>query len=482
MNDIDPARVNNLDDLVACLNRVRIMADTPTLRSLEQQTIHASNPLPGTRLKQVRLTRSTLSDVLLGRKFPGKAFMLTFVEACGIDIDNDRRWIEAWDRLAFQHLYPGASPDSEPEAEQLPRQPDDAATRSRQTVHNAEAPREQHARPTLPRAQRPGAFHFWEALESGEREALSSLASWQTFTAGTRLMEEGDRADQVFVILGGQVEIRVNENEVERVVAVRGLGDIVGERAALRVSLRSATVVALEMVWALVIQTKDFADFLSAHPRVLDVVQSVVYQRNTQGPDGYDSPPLISENCTVFLTDVAGFGAPARADIDRSVIREALFNMTQTVVADLPGARIEDRGDGFLTVVPPDTAATKVADRIFEEFPAALVQHNSLQRETARFQLRLAMTIGPVATDIAGVSGEATIVVARLVDAPDFKAALTESSAELGVIASPFAYEMLLKHTMHSAGKETFDQIQVEVKEFTTKAWMKLIEHKSGSA
>ena len=39
-----------------------------------------------------------------GVKFPKKAFLLTFVEACGVDVEADRRWEQAWDRLAGQYL------------------------------------------------------------------------------------------------------------------------------------------------------------------------------------------------------------------------------------------------------------------------------------------------------------------------------------------------------------------------------------------
>jgi hypothetical protein len=37
---------------------------------------------------------------LQGQLFPRKAFLLTFVEACGINLETDRRWEQAWDRLA----------------------------------------------------------------------------------------------------------------------------------------------------------------------------------------------------------------------------------------------------------------------------------------------------------------------------------------------------------------------------------------------
>ena len=359
------------------------------------------------------------------------------------------------------------------------------------------------------------AIAFWDVLEPVEREALRSVASWRTFAAGARIMEEGERADHVMVILGGQVEIRMIENGSERVVAVRGLGQLVGERAALTISVRSATVVALQMVWALVVQTKDFAAFISAHPRVLDLVQDQQYQRRAAGAPGYeyddnpgDSSPgsvnrwaaggrpdddslgaysrkhrrtLNGENCTVFLTDVVDFGAHTRTDNDRLLIREALFKMTQRAMQGFPEAQSEDRGDGFLTVVPPNASTARVLDQLLKELPAALELHNSTEGEQARFKLRLAVNVGPVVSHMDGVSGEATIVAARLIEAPSFKRALAGSNASLGVITSPFVYEVVVRHSPDLREVASYFQVPVEVKETSTTAWMRLFGHSSGT-
>ena len=127
MDKHDPETAASLEDLAACLRYVHLRADRPTYRTLEQQTATDGGVLPGTRpsLKKVRLTRTIVSDVLAGRKFPGKAFLLTFVDACGIDLENDRRWEQAWDRLAIQYPQVSAAGGAEKlrqENEELRRQ------------------------------------------------------------------------------------------------------------------------------------------------------------------------------------------------------------------------------------------------------------------------------------------------------------------------------------------------------------------------
>ena len=46
--------------------------------------------------------------------------------------------------------------------------------------------------------------------------------------------------------------------------------------------------------------------------------------------------------------------------------------MTQSAVQGMPGARTEDRGDGFLTVIPPNVSTARVIDQLLKELPSAL--------------------------------------------------------------------------------------------------------------
>ncbi|MFF3503934.1 FxSxx-COOH system tetratricopeptide repeat protein [Streptomyces sp. NPDC003247] len=74
---------------------LRARADSPSYRDLEKSaaTLGRGRALP----------RTTLGEVLRGRRFPSKAFLLTFVELCGIQPGEMQAWENTWNRLAVQY-------------------------------------------------------------------------------------------------------------------------------------------------------------------------------------------------------------------------------------------------------------------------------------------------------------------------------------------------------------------------------------------
>src|SRR5580693_3169578 len=122
--------------------------------------------------------------------------------------------------------------------------------------------------PREPVVSRQARVSFWETLNPVERRALESLASWVRFPVGDTIMREGEPADYVLVIIEGRTRICVDENGWERILAERGPGDLVGERAGFQVRVRSASVIAAETVRALKVKTADFTAFVVDHPRV----------------------------------------------------------------------------------------------------------------------------------------------------------------------------------------------------------------------
>lgn len=350
-------------------------------------------------------------------------------------------------------------------------------------------------------------INFWDALSPPERHTFRTLAEERTFASGARLMSGGETGNYVIVILSGWTKICAYPDGTERVIAERGPGQLVGERAALQVSVRSATVVALEKVRALVVKTEDFATFVSAHPAVLEIVESQVYERLTEDPasgprhdgppvpapappdlvvsgrqpqegiPGHRPQPLNGENCTVVITDVAEFGALTRTGDDRWIIRRAILEMTHLALDGIwDECSREDRGDGLLIVVPPNIPTAKVLEHLRTMLPVTLRRHNRTYAVSARIQLRVAVDVGPIVSDDMGVSGDAIIRAARMRDAPVLKTAMTGNGATLGVIVSEFVYEAAVRQGSDLIDAAGYRKVSVSVKETVSlPAWMELV-------
>jgi CRP-like cAMP-binding protein len=340
---------------------------------------------------------------------------------------------------------------------------------------------------------------FLDSLAYAEREAFTAVAVEESYPRGSQLMSQDESANHVMVILSGWVRITVRDGGGDRVVAERGPGQLVGERAALHHNVRSATVTALDDVSALVMKTEDFASFISSHPRVLDVVENQIYDRLTEDQDGYalngwpgalsrqevssalrarlQPQDLAGETCTVLLTDVVGFGALHRSDYDRQIIRREGLEMMRTVLGSLWGACIsQDRGDGLLVVGPPQIPTARFVEGLNRELPGRLRRHNRTYNESARIHLRVAVTVGPVTGDPLGLTGETIIRASRLVEAPVLKEAMAETGAGLGILVSEFVHEIAIGYTADFIDAPEYEKVEVSNKEFVGSAWMRLMD------
>jgi hypothetical protein len=182
------------------------------------------------------------------------------------------------------------------------------------------------------------------------------------------------------------------------------------------------------------------------------------------------------QNCSILYTDVAAFSDHIRTDEDRRTVRQAMYETLRDAFegSGLPWARIyrEDRGDGTLMVVPPWVPTSSLADPLLSHIGARLDAHNREADDGVRIQLRVALDVGPVMPDAEGVSGEVIIQTARMLDAPDFKAELADTGADLGFIVSQFVYDSVVKHGREAGRSSAYRQVVVRVKETATTAWM----------
>ncbi|MGP4026133.1 cyclic nucleotide-binding domain-containing protein [Actinomadura sp. 3N407] len=145
--------------------------------------------------------------------------------------------------------------------------------------------------PTEQPAAPPPRQGFWGSLTEIERAALHATAEEVVYPVGTVLWFEGQSADQAIVIRSGSIRVSVERDGRERIIAFRGPGDIIGERAALLLRRRSATIVAMDTVHGLRMTTQQFVTYLSDHPRVVAVMERQIYDRLTEQTGPPPRPP-----------------------------------------------------------------------------------------------------------------------------------------------------------------------------------------------
>jgi CRP-like cAMP-binding protein len=111
--------------------------------------------------------------------------------------------------------------------------------------------------------QSPG---FWGALTAPDRDGLQALGRVSVFPPGATLCVEGEPATHLFILLAGWVKIlSASRDGSEVMLALRGHGDVIGERAAQLEGYRTATARAAVRTEALAVISDRFGAFLDNH-------------------------------------------------------------------------------------------------------------------------------------------------------------------------------------------------------------------------
>src|SRR5205085_9556758 len=113
--------------------------------------------------------------------------------------------------------------------------------------------------------------------ESGVVALLRAEGRPRRFRTGASLFHEGDHSDWVGLIVKGRVKISCyGADGRERLVAVLGPGELLGELSAIDGEPRSATATALEPLDAHVLTSDEFVSLLEQHPcATLGILRSV---------------------------------------------------------------------------------------------------------------------------------------------------------------------------------------------------------------
>jgi hypothetical protein len=171
--------------------------------------------------------------------------------------------------------------------------------------------------------------------------------------------------------------------------------------------------------------------------------------------------------------DAQGYGA--RTAHGQRELQADLRHMLESA-AD--GARLEqvrwqrqDQGDGQLTLIPVGPDEPRVVDDLVRHLVAQLNAYNEPRRQAARMRLRVALHSGVAYPAALGFAGPAVVVVSRLLQCGQVRQALASTHANLVVIMSPTAFEVVEQgHT--TLDPALFGRVRVQEKEYRGTAWI----------
>ena len=112
-------------------------------------------------------------------------------------------------------------------------------------------------------------------LERPQLQAVADTMSEEAFPAGQRILRQGFSGAGFFVILDGEVTVRVDDGDVARL----GKGDFFGEISLLLGEPPVADIVATGTVQVLQLAGPDLRAFLLAYPTVMYRMLQAVSRR-----------------------------------------------------------------------------------------------------------------------------------------------------------------------------------------------------------
>ncbi len=96
------------------------------------------------------------------------------------------------------------------------------------------------------------------------------------FKKGEFIIKEGEKSNDVYLILEGKVIVTKNVNTINKVLAVLGPGEIVGEMSFFESTSRSASCIADDVVTTIKFNYDTFSEIYKVHTRwLLQILESI---------------------------------------------------------------------------------------------------------------------------------------------------------------------------------------------------------------
>ena len=109
---------------------------------------------------------------------------------------------------------------------------------------------------------------LFEGLRPSQAKIVALMGELRTIPSGLPIVRQGESGNEMFVLIGGQAEVRVNLNGESRVLRQVRRGDVFGEMGLIRQHSRMADVIATDDVEVLVVNERFLGRMQRRYPRI----------------------------------------------------------------------------------------------------------------------------------------------------------------------------------------------------------------------
>jgi hypothetical protein len=180
-----------------------------------------------------------------------------------------------------------------------------------------------------------------------------------------------------------------------------------------------------------------------------------------------------------FIVAVDVEGSTTRTNPAKGRLRAVMYELFQATMR-LSGISKDlhdplfDRGDGAMLLIHPvdELPKTLLLNTFIPALSLLLTEHNKKSPETG-FRLRCAVHAGDAHFDRWGVFGEAIDLTCRLLDAPELKAKLAETTAPLVLVVSDDIHRWVVSQGYDGIDGVSFEPlVWVRVRERRHRGWV----------
>jgi CRP-like cAMP-binding protein len=192
---------------------------------------------------------------------------------------------------------------------------------------------------------------FWELLTRDEQRDLVALGRDKKYPPGATMCMEGDPASHVFVLLDGWAKfLSVTDDGHEKVLGLRGDGDIFGETAGETTGRRNATMRAINTVHVLMVSYDRFSSFFDTHTRASHAYRRMMTQRVSDADMMLRRREVTSgaQRLAGLLLDLAGGEANGAMEVALPLSQEELADLAGASRATVTRALRNWRKRGFI--------------------------------------------------------------------------------------------------------------------------------------